>query len=131
MFLINKIKEKQSSSNIYIPFLIFFIGCLLILTMFNFIDYGIIGILIPVAFYFYKESKFKFLYVFVLLILLSLTAVLDFGNLTIENFVQFFSILSIPLLMLYNNQKGKLNLKFLFYIFYPLHLAFLYFITLI
>ena len=36
--------------------------------------------------------------------------------------VQLFTCLTIPILYLYNNERGKLNLKYLFYIYYPLHL---------
>ena len=36
--------------------------------------------------------------------------------------LQLFTILSIPLLFFYNGKKGKLNIKYLFYIYYPLHL---------
>ena len=36
--------------------------------------------------------------------------------------VQLFTCLSIPVLYLYNGERGKMNLKYLFYIYYPLHL---------
>jgi len=36
---------------------------------------------------------------------------------------QYYSLLALPLLMLYNGQRGKANLKYFFYIFYPVHLA--------
>lgn len=42
---------------------------------------------------------------------------------------QWFSLLAIPLLMLYNGQRGKWKLKYLFYIFYPAHLGILYLIS--
>ncbi|MCD8238459.1 MAG: conjugal transfer protein TraX [Clostridiales bacterium] len=35
---------------------------------------------------------------------------------------EFFSLFSLPLLIFYNGQKGKYNLKGFFYWFYPLHL---------
>ncbi len=39
--------------------------------------------------------------------------------------LQLFTCLTIPLLYLYNGERGKLNLKYLFYIYYPLHLIFI------
>lgn len=45
--------------------------------------------------------------------------------------IQLFTCLSIPLLYLYNGERGKLNLKYLFYIYYPLHLVILGVINLI
>ena len=41
----------------------------------------------------------------------------DFGG------VQYYSLLAIPLLLLYSGKRGKANLKYFFYIFYPVHLA--------
>lgn len=39
--------------------------------------------------------------------------------------LQIFSMLSLPLLLCYSGQRGKGNLKYFFYIFYPAHLALL------
>ena len=39
--------------------------------------------------------------------------------------IQGWSLLAIPLLLCYNGKRGKGNLKYFFYIFYPLHLALL------
>ena len=36
--------------------------------------------------------------------------------------LQLSTALSIPVLYFYNSERGKLNLKYLFYIYYPLHL---------
>lgn len=41
----------------------------------------------------------------------------------------WFSLLCIPLILLYNGNRGRLNLKYLFYIFYPAHIAVLYLIS--
>ena len=38
---------------------------------------------------------------------------------------QVFGFSAIPLLCLYSEKRGKLKLKYLFYVFYPLHLAIL------
>lgn len=37
--------------------------------------------------------------------------------------IQIYSLLSLPLLMLYSGQRGKWNMKYFFYIFYPAHLV--------
>ena len=36
---------------------------------------------------------------------------------------QYYSLLALPILLLYSGQRGKANLKYFFYIFYPAHLA--------
>lgn len=39
--------------------------------------------------------------------------------------VRLFSLLALPLILLYNGKRGNLRLKYFFYAFYPLHLALL------
>lgn len=39
--------------------------------------------------------------------------------------IQFYSLLAIPILLLYNGEKGERDTKYFFYVFYPLHLALL------
>ncbi|MEE0867469.1 MAG: TraX family protein [Clostridia bacterium] len=41
---------------------------------------------------------------------------------------QPYSLLSLPVLALYNRQRGKYNMKYFFYIFYPLHISILFLI---
>lgn len=36
---------------------------------------------------------------------------------------QWYSLLALPLLLLYSEKRGRVNLKYFFYIFYPLHLV--------
>lgn len=80
------------------------------------VDYGIYGVLLPAAFYIGKKRWQQLLYGS--LILLSYC-----GSVT---WVQYFCFLSLPLLALYNGQKGKQNLKWFFYLYYPAHLGILY-----
>ncbi len=85
------------------------------------IDYSLAGVLVPVMVYFAPEKKTKALCFSLMLVVLSLTM----GS------IQWFSLMSIPLVLLYNGKRGKRNMKLLFYIFYPAHLAVIYLISLI
>lgn len=40
--------------------------------------------------------------------------------------IQKYCIFSLPILALYSGQRGKLNIKYFFYVFYPTHLVLLY-----
>lgn len=84
------------------------------------IDYGFFGVMLPFAVYFAKNKTAKIILTTICLILLSL----DSGT------IQWFSLFSVPLLALYNGKRGNLNMKGFFYIYYPLHLAVIYLISL-
>ena len=49
----------------------------------------------------------------------------DFGG------TQFYGLLAIPILMLYSEKRGKLKMKYFFYVFYPLHLVVLHGISML
>ena len=84
------------------------------------IDYGIFGVLLPVAIFYAPDKLRKLIYTAGILILLTL----DLGG-----GIQWWSLLSIPFLALYNQKRGKYNIKPLFYIFYPAHLVVIYLIS--
>ena len=86
------------------------------------IDYGIFGVLLPVAIFYAPDKLRKLIYTAGILILLTL----DLGG-----GIQWFSLLAMPLLALYNQKRGKYNIKPLFYIFYPTHLVVIYLISII
>ncbi len=107
------------------------INLLLISAVLNF-DYGVYGILtIFIFYYFYKDFK-KMIFAQVLLNIFNLTVIILLDNLvlTLLDIVQPFSLLALVLIYLYNGQKGQ-SFKYLFYIFYPAHLLFLYAVKLI
>lgn len=76
------------------------------------VDYGFFGVMLPVAVYLGRTKGEKLtLATFVLTALAMDTAA-----------VQFYALLTIPLLALYNGKRGKGLGKYFFYIYYPLHL---------
>lgn len=85
------------------------------------IDYSIVGVLIPVGCYFAKNRTVRMFVLALGLIALSLF----YGD------VQWWCLLAIPLLGMYNYQKGRLQLKNLFYFYYPVHLCVIFMIGMI
>lgn len=85
------------------------------------IDYNIVGVLIPVTCYFAKSKKFRMLVFALDLIALSVF----YGG------VQWFCLLAIPLIGMYNYQKGRFELKNFFYFYYPTHLSVIFAIEII
>ena len=77
------------------------------------IDYGIWGVMLPVLIYLGRTSGQKLLYFVCGLTLLSFRI----GG------IQWYSLAAIALIALYNGSRGKLRMKYLFYIYYPAHLA--------
>ena len=85
------------------------------------IDYGLCGVLLPVLIYLAQTRTQK-----LLAAAIGLTAVcIATGK------IQWYSLLALPLLALYNGQRGSYRLKYLFYVYYPLHLVILEIIRLL
>ena len=83
------------------------------------IDYGWYGVLLPVVFAIIKSRAGKLIGSALLLILLSL----EYQG------IQWYSLLALPLISLYNGKRGRYGWKYFFYIYYPLHLAVIYLIS--
>lgn len=85
------------------------------------IDYGFFGIMLPVLI-FLGRNKWESL----LLCALGLTALAcSSGG------IQWYSLAALPLLALYSGKRGNYKMKYLFYIYYPAHLAAIYGISLL
>jgi len=91
------------------------------------IDYGFWGCMVPVFAGMLqpvgaKESEYekKFNYNWVHVLMMSAGLILFAAE---RGGIQFYSLLAVPLLLLYSGKRGRLNMKYFFYIFYPLHLV--------
>ncbi len=92
---------------------------LFVLTLYVEVDYGFFGILVPVFTSLAMEKSDRLILFSAALFALCLVP----GSL---GGIQFFSLLAVPLLALYNGKQGKARLKWFFYIFYPAHFVLLY-----
>ncbi len=113
----NSYKREKCSLAEFILSMCFFVLGVAVVVNSNIIeiDYGIVGILIPVAVYVAKQLCDNRLCI--CLVMLAGLTWLSF----IYGGIQFYCLLAVLLLLMYNNQRGKLNLKYVFYLFYPLH----------
>lgn len=100
-----------------VAFLCLFLPSLLKSSDFQ-IDYGLLGVFLPVVIYFMPSKKTK---------IIASAAILTALSFELSG-LQWFSLAALPLLFLYNGKRGKLKLKYLFYVFYPAHLAIIYLI---
>ena len=85
------------------------------------IDYGFFGVLVPVAAYLGETRREKLLFTAGALVVLAWSV----GG------IQWYSLAALLPLALYGGQRGKRRMKWLFYLYYPLHLAAIYGISLL
>lgn len=83
-------------------------------------DYEAYGVLLIVAFYLCRKNRLYQMLTFLLVYMVCTGVQLAFPEFT-----------SILILLFYNGQRGKLRLKYFFYIFYPAHLMIFYITTLL
>ncbi len=97
-----------------------FIGALLLIVVPYFLhfSYGVYGVLTVLCFFLFQKYRGIDAIVF---------SALTYGRYLYDgNFTQVYAVAaSIPIL-LYNGKRGKLSLKYFFYIIYPAHLLLLY-----
>ena len=129
IYLIEQLKKDNKNILLYCIFVLFNL-LLIFATALHLIDYGIFGVYLVVMFYFVKDPALQQVWFVLLNIGLILPSVI-YAPLVPFSYVQLATVLALPLIFSYNNKKGKTNLKYLFYIFYPIHLLILYFIQLL
>ena len=92
------------------------IGFILFISQKYEFDYGIYGILLIMNFNIFRNNKFKILMNF--LILNTFNKI--FPNVFGLTDTQFFSLISLIFIFMYNGKKGR-SMKYFFYLFYPIH----------
>lgn len=93
-------------------------------------EYGVLGCMMPALaslFYmpsdappFLKRLDTSYVHVLMLGVGTLCQAVFDGGK------YQILALLSIPILLMYSGKRGRLKMKYFFYIFYPAHMVILY-----
>lgn len=119
IYMLEEYKNHQISCLIGL-ILTFFV--LAVTELYGVFDYGIFGVLLVLVFYFCKQKWLRLSMGALVLVLLTLYNFI-LSNFTTWGLIEGASLISILLLMAYNGNKGRLKLKWLFYIFYPLHLV--------
>ncbi len=82
------------------------------------VDYGLVGIVLPIVVYYMPKKLYKLAAAAGILLSMGLSS----GG------IYWYAMLSLPFLALYNGERGKHKLKYMFYIFYPAHLVLIFFI---
>ena len=129
---LNKIGANGNISNKFlaIVFLILLSTLCLVDLYLRIIEYSLFGVLLVITFYYLDYNKFSsYLAPAILVSLMTLYNLLIY-SFNFNNSIYIFALFALPLIYFYNNEKGKTNIKYLFYIFYPTHLLLLYLIKL-
>ena len=89
-------------------------------------DYGYFGVLVIFVFYFFRDSRVLRDLCFAVLVFIFYGEKILFGkNMIRYLYIAVFTVASLIFINLYNHKKGK-DIKYILYLFYPLHLLILY-----
>ena len=128
--LFEKSKEKNASKKAYIYSLCAFFIVILLGSLADILhtDYGFWGVLVVFMFYILKNNKIILTIVFGLFCILKYLSPLIETNFNILYiFITLFTFIPIIFIDLYNGKQGY-KIRYLLYIFYPVHLLLLYLI---
>lgn len=110
---------KQGKEKSINTFLIF-----LILILSSFAEGSIISVAMVLIFHYLKEDKMKMSLAYISISLIFLQGGFTYENLFILN-PQWMMVFALPFIFMYNGKRGR-DIKYFFYIFYPLHIWILY-----
>ena len=112
--------------------------CLALLLIFAggvvlFPDYGLMGVMTVLCFFVFRDHRLFQLAAMAVLNIFAFkgqTIPVSLGARAFDFPIQGFALLALPLIWLYNGEKGPggKGLRLFWYIFYPLHMLALYFI---
>lgn len=130
--------KKRNSPFIFLALilLIYFVVMILDFVRVD-VSYSVYGVFLPAIFYlfYHKESKSSHITMWVLsalfIVAFWLGGFVFQTDINFGSFLELFALMSLPLLMLYNGQKGKYSMKWFFYIFYVVHITIIYLFTLL
>lgn len=122
--------NKPAIGKVEKTFMLIILGLIIVLLGYlGVIDYGVLGVALVLVFYFIRKPMFRYLAGALVLLLMVVEDLLLYG-VSALSFVQVASLLAIALLFFYNGEKGRVNLKYFFYVFYPSHLYLIWLISL-
>ena len=99
-------------------------------------DYGLMGVMTVLCFFVFRDHRLFQLAAMAVLNIFAFkgqTIPVSLGALAFDFPIQGFALLALPLIWLYNGEKGPggKGLRLFWYIFYPLHMLLLHFIQLL
>lgn len=106
------------------PLRFFLIVCLVILAELIHCDYGWFGVTIILMFYLFKQKKLWMNISFILAVIAKYGITYLKTPNTFDIYFIIATCLALLFINLYNQKKGR-NMKYLFYLFYPIHLMIL------
>lgn len=131
--LMNMIEWTKNNKKSSLSHFVGILGIILISILSLFTEASLYGLLMTLVFYLARDKKILLSLGFILISLmdftLSASAGFNYFNLFKVNF-QWMMVFSLPFILMYNGQRGLNNkfTKYMFYIFYPVHLWIIYII---
>lgn len=121
--------RSEKSKNIFKYFLSIFIAIILgIVAEICHFDYGFFGIAIIYMFYLFRNNKPAMIISFITACVLHFGInMILYGHYLTYIILALFTILPIIFIAFYNGKQGR-KIKYLLYLFYPVHLTILYFL---